>query len=487
MTPRRRLDTIAGRRDASPMLERRVLALALSGLLIGCASDESLTPVGPLNWDRTVVPPPDQQAADGRAACLYTAGALPAETQGASHPSGAAIPIDHLVVIMQENRSFDSYFQKLPEYGQPDVEVAPPGFSNPDNDGNPVGIYHETRACVANTIHSWAGEHLEANDGQMDGFVRTNEGRSEQEGLSPELLGGDRAMGYYDANDLPFYYKLAGDFAIADHYHASILGPTWPNRMYLYAASSYGRTQNVNFVPDATLFDELETRGVDWKVYFSDQGGLGDYLRALMPNLAAHERTLAQYHVDAATGALPQVAFVNATFNATTLATSTWEHAPDVIQVGQRFVAEVVDALAKSPNWPRSALFLTYDENGGLFDHVPPPAACAPDAHAPEIEPKDPPGGFDQLGVRVPMILVSPWAKRHYVGHHVYDHTSIVRFIEALHTLPALTARDANAEAPWDMFDFSTPEEATPPAIELPTVDAAVVAACDVLFDPAAK
>jgi len=485
--PHRHLDGALRRLKLLRMSDGRLLGLAVAGLMIGCGVDESIAPIGPKDWDRVVVPPPDQQAADGRAACLYTAGALPAETQGASHPSGKDIPVDHIVVIMQENRSFDSYFQALPEFGQPDVDVAPPGFSNPDKDGAPVTIYHETKYCVANTLHTWAGEHLDVDNGQMDGFVRTNEGKSEQEGLPPELLGGDRAMGYYDGNDLRFYYQLASDFAIADHYHASILGPTWPNRMYLYAASSYGRTVNVNFEPDITLFDELKARGVDWKVYFSDHGGLGDYLRALLPDLALHERTLDDYYADAARGTLPEVAIVNATFNAPTLAASTWEHAPDVIQVGERFVAEVVDALAKSPNWRRSALFLTYDENGGLFDHVPPPAGCAPDGHVPEIEPDDPPGGFDQLGVRVPMILVSPWAKKHYVGHHVYDHTSIVRFIEARHTLPALTARDANAEAPWDMFDFSAPEHASPPKIVLPEVDQAVVTACDVTFDPATK
>jgi phospholipase C len=377
---------------------------------------------------------------------------------------------------MQENRSFDHYFQKLPEYGQPDVAVAPADFASPDEEGNLVPIHHETKPCVSDTPHTWAAVHQQLHHGQLDGFVVARAGRHR---------GGKQAMGYYDASDLPFYYALASEFAIADHYHASVLGPTWPNRMYLYAASSYGRTRNVAFQPDATLFDQLERRGVEWKVYFSDHGGLGDDLRALLPRREIHEKTLDDYHRDAERGTLPQVGFVCSTFAAKSIAKSTWEHAPNMVQVGQRFVAEVVDALARSPNWPRSALFLTYDEHGGLFDHVAPPPACAPDGNPPQIEPGEPAGGFDQLGFRVPLIVVSPWAKAHYVGHHIYDHTSIVRFIQARHVMPALTARDANAEAPWDLFDFTAPPHPNPPVVNLPAIDAAALAECGALYDRA--
>jgi phospholipase C len=468
-------------------MRRLALGAPLLLLLAACGDDEVLRSIGTEGWDRPVTPPTDVEAAQARAACNYQAGALPEETQGASTPSGDAVPVDHIVVVMQENRSFDHYFQKLPEYGQPDVEVAPADFSNPDKDENPVGIFHETRFCTASTNHTWAGCHQQYDDGMMDGFVATNEGVTEDPGIDPSYLDGRRAMGYYDASDLPFYYKLASTFAIADHYHASVLGPTWPNRMYLYAASSYGRTRNVNFTPDQTLFDQLEKRHVDWKVYFSDTGGLGDYLRQLLPRPEVHEATIADYEADAAAGTLPQVAFVCSSFAAKKLSESTWEHQPDVMQVGQKFVAEVISHLAKSPSWSRSALFLTYDEHGGLYDHVPPPPACAPDKNVPEIEPTDPGGGFDQLGFRVPMIVVSPWAKAHYVGHRTYDHTSIVRFIQARFRIPALTGRDANAEAPWDLFDFTKAAHATPPKIELPTVDQAKLADCEATFQPATK
>jgi phospholipase C len=166
------------------------------------------------------------------------------------------------------------------------------------------------------------------------------------------------------------------------------------------------------------------------------------------------------------------------------------EHPPAIAMIGQALVASVVDALTRSPNWSRSALFLTYDEHGGLYDHVVPPKACVPDDIAPELDPNDPnasfdpKAAFDTLGIRVPMMLVSPYAKKHFVGHEVYDHTSITRFVEARFVLPALSNRDANAEAPWEMFDFDNAPHATPPAIPLPAVDTAKESACAKIFVP---
>ena len=141
------------------------------------------------------------------------------------------------------------------------------------------------------------------------------------------------------------------------------------------------------------------------------------------------------------------------------------EHPPKNIQAGQKFVAQIIDAVMKSPNWQRTALFFTYDEHGGFYDHVPPPKACPPDDIKPILESRDIPGKFDRLGVRVPMIVISPYAKKHYVSHHVYDHTSILRFVQARFNLSALTARDAHARSPIDMFDFEHPSFTKPPAL----------------------
>ncbi|MFT3770357.1 MAG: alkaline phosphatase family protein [Minicystis sp.] len=494
---------------------------------------------GPSAWNRDVTPPPDDEAAAKRLACAYKAGSLPAETQGASHPSGAGIPIDHIIVVMQENRSFDHYFMKLPEKGQTDVEVAPAAFTNPDAQNKPIAPYHDTAYCLVDTNHSWAGLHLEYGGGKMDGFVLANDNA----GTPPphpltDSMSGVRAMSYYDDTDIPFYYFLANEFAIADHYHCSLLGPTWPNRMYLYAASSRGATENklVSFsdrkgacATDAecggaagscvnggckgtcqadtdcgvdapagtcdvagggvcgkigrTLFDYLEQRKVDWKVYATLTPGFALTLDAWLQYREEHQKTIDDYYADAAAGTLPAVAFVDPHIGAEAYNQDD-EHPPASPQPGQQFVAKVIDALTKSPNWSRSALFVTYDEHGGLWDHVPPPEACPPGDIAPAIDPGDPPGDFDRYGVRVPMIVVSPFAKKHFVGHHVYDHTSIVRFIEDRFTIGAITNRDANAEAPWEMFDFASPPHATPPAITIPTIDQAKMDACKAVWVP---
>lgn len=438
---------------------------------------------GPEEWNREVTPPADAEAEAARAACQYAAGALPAETQGESRPNAERIPIDHIVVLMMENRSFDHYFQKLPEYGQPDADVAPADYSNPDLDGNPVFPFHDTQYCFVDTNHGWAGTHEQIAGGKMDGFVRSNEGHHEVPANGTlDMIAGKRAMAHYDHTDLPFYYWLANEFAIGDRYFASMPGPTWPNRMFLYAGTSFGLTSNV-FPDDApTLFDQLELRGVSWKIYATGTPGFGVFITKLLAYKDEHLRSIDDYFADAAAGTLPQVAFVDPSLGREGHDTND-EHPPAMAQFGERFAAEVIDALAKGPKWSRSVLFLTYDEHGGLYDHVPPPKACPPDDSPVQLDPGDPQGGFDRLGVRVPFIVVSPWAKKHFVSHRVYDHTSIVRFIQARHVMPALSARDANAEAPWDMFDFESPPHATPPAIQLPEIDPKKAEACAALFD----
>src|SRR5262245_13868669 len=162
--------------------------VALAGLVVvlsGCSKPDESVPSetvlpGPAEWNREVTPPDDATAEQQRKACGYAAGALPAETQGASFPNGDDIPIDHILIVMMENRSVDHYFQKLPEYGQPDLEVAPAQFTNPDPGGQPVGIFHEQNYCFVDTAHGWEASHLQVNDGAMDGFILTNEMNHEQ-------------------------------------------------------------------------------------------------------------------------------------------------------------------------------------------------------------------------------------------------------------------------------------------------------------------
>jgi phospholipase C len=472
-----------------------LLALLASYQTLGCAPDDQqggppppeVLP-GPPEWNRDVVPPADGDAEMARGACEYAAGALPAETQGESRPYGKDIPIDHIVVVMMENRSFDHYFQKLPEYGQPDVDVAPAAYTNPDANGMPVAPFRDSALCVVDTNHEWAGTHNQINGGMMDGFFATNDGWNELPtgaNMDESLRAGNRALGYYTADDLPFYYWLASEFAIGDRYFSSVAGPTWPNRMYLYAASSFGAVHNDFVTPDKVLFDYLEQRQVSWKVYVSTTPGMAIFLEKYGKYAQeGHFIPIENYFLDAEAGTLPQVAFVDPGI-AREGYDQNDEHPPAIPMFGENFVATVVDALAKSPQWDKSAFFLTYDEHGGFYDHVVPPKACAPDDIAPILKDGDTDAKFDTLGVRVPFIVVSPYAKKHFVSHRTYDHTSIIRFIQARFQIPALTNRDANAEAPWEMFDFDNAPHATPPKIALPPpVEQAKVDACKALFDP---
>jgi phospholipase C len=428
-----------------------------------------------------------------RSSCGFMAGALPAETQGSSTPTpasvadGSNIPIDTIVVVMMENRSFDHYFQDLPNSGQPNAEVAPAGASNPGIDGTPVPFAHATGGtslCFADTNHEWLGTHQEIDNGKMDGFATTNDGTHESPMIGPpDFLSGARAMTYYTAADLPLMYWAAQNFAIGDHYFAALPGPTWPNRMYLYAATSFGTTTNV--VPSTvsnstnTIFDYLTLRGISWNIYAEGTPGLG----VLIPKALQLSKSIlpfTRFAKDAAAGTLPHVAFVDPSLGMEAYDGDD-EHPPAVMQIGQNWLQGVVSTLLSSPAWPHAAMFIDYDEHGGLYDHVVPPQACPPDSLQPESD-AGAFGGFDQYGVRVPFVVLSPYAKHNYVSHEVYDHTSVTRFIEARFVIPALTNRDANALAPWDMFDFASPPNLTPPTVPAVPVDMATVNACGTLF-----
>jgi phospholipase C len=417
-----------------------------------------------------------------RQGCGFDAGAWPAETLGTEIPVGDDIPIDHVLVVMMENRSFDSYYAHLPQYGQPDVEVPPAGWSNPNASGAAVMPTHDTtQYCFEDTDHSWNGSHREWNNGANDGFVVENDPN------------GERALFYYDQTDIPFYYSLSNTFAIADHYFCSLLGPTNPNRFFAMAATSFGHTYNAPYVADSVahpvnqIFLEMDRAGFDWMNYAAGLRSI-----ALFPNYAILNRANARHLVsitqlmsDLASGNLPQLSWIDPIFGGAA-GDENDEHPPGTPMGGEAFVESIVRGLMASPAWSRSVLFITYDEHGGIADHVPPPEACAPD-DSPPVDSSGSPvsgGGFDRLGFRVPFIVVSPYAKRHFVSHAVYDHGSLLRFIEARFGLPAMTRRDANATPPMEMFDFANPPFATPPT-DLARgrgVDAAIRDRCNAQF-----
>ena len=404
------------------------------------------------------------QAAAARQACTFGAGTLPGLSQAKGATLGSDMPIDTIVVLMLENRSFDHLLQNLPAFGQPDAEVAPAGVTNPDSDGTPRPMYHLSEYCFDDTSHGWTDVHTEWGGGAMDGFVVANNHNDS----AP--ADGKRAMGYYTEQDLPFLYSLANTFALADHNFSSVLGPTFPNREYLYAATSYGHIGNDVFSDErATLFQSLVAQKVDWRIYYTDLPGAFLFLGSLSKYLD-NTAKIGNFFADAQAGMLAPIDFVDPKLGNGGYSRNDF-HPPGDVQQGEQFLSQVVNALMQSPQWPHSALIVTFDEHGGIYDHVPPPKACPPDDNAAMLGSGDTPGGFDNYSVRVPLIVVSPYAKPHFVSHAVYDHTSITRFIETRFKLPALTGRDANADPLTDLFDFGKPAFATPPPLPSPTVD----------------
>jgi len=403
--------------------------------------------------------------------CPYVAGALPADTLPAGKPHGDQIPIDHIVVLMQENRSFDHMLGQLHGEGQPRA-AGLNGFNanRAAQTGRLIPSFHQPRLCeVADLAHSWNRTHEQYNEGWMSGFAETN--------ADPADPLGRRAMGYLTSADIPFYYGLYSTFAMGDRYFSSVLGPTYPNRFFLVAGTSFGRISNESpstrseYGP--SVFDLLENAGVSWRIYYNDIpfGGFFTGARAHPEKFVLID----QFYADAEAGALPEVAFVDPAFFGSE---QSDEHPPANVQFGQAFVAGVVNALFTSPNWPSTALFVAYDEHGGYYDHVVPPAACVPDETPPRLTPTSVPASFDRYGIRVPMVVVSPYSKPHFVSHRTHDHTSILRFIETRFDLPALTARDANADPPLEFFDFSTPAFLTPPVLPDAEIDPVRAAEC---------
>jgi phospholipase C len=396
----------------------------------------------------------DAPFAAKRAACTFKQGALPSETFGASI-SGIDIPIDTVVIVSQENHSFDEYLGQLPAAGQPGANVERPSVTLSNDAGQTFSPYHESAFCLMDAAHDWDSLHRDWDGGRNDGFVKVN-GSS----ANPSL-------GYYDARDLSFYYALATTYGVGDAYFSAVLGPTVPNRLYLYAGTSAGHIANGTSLPPSqpTIFQRLRAANVSFGVYSNGPtaqsghppptcGGPYSFESAMFCEETGPAKTFADFQRDAAAGALPHVvwAFVGDD-----------EHPPTDVEVGQANVQTFFDALAQSQQWARSAFILTYDESGGFYDHVPPPPACAPDDVPPAIPAEGTfAAGFDVHGFRVPFIIASPYSRPHYVSHVVNSHTSILRFLELRFALPACSARDANADPLLEFFDFTRPSFATP-------------------------
>jgi phospholipase C len=413
--------------------------------------------------------PYGQLLARAQAAGLRLPDSLPDPTRAAGEPT-AALPFDHIVVVMMENHSFDNYLGMLPRRGQPAAD----GFSfdaggRPTNanpvKGGSVVVQRAPSLCQAGgPSQSWTPTHHEIDGGRMDGFAAV----------------ADTSMLYWDQPDLPFYYSLANTFTVGNRWFCSAPCQTYPNRRFLLAGTAFGLiSTDVSSItqdpPNGTIFDRLQAHGVSWRDYFSDIPATG-VIASIPRRFPANHSSIGQFHSDCAAGTLPAVSFVDSDIGVAGVVGSNVlgsvpapfaaetghqvdahgsgsEEGPGNITLGETFVSSVVSSVLSSPAWPRILLVWLYDEHGGYYDHVPPPAAIPPDSIAPRLGPNDVKAGYDLYGPRVPAVVVSGHGRPHAVSDTVCDHTSILATIEAKWNLPALTHRDANANTLASFLD----------------------------------
>ena len=385
---------------------------------------------------------PADPAAVDRAACRFQSGARALASLGVGETVRAAIPIRHVILLMKENRSFDHLLGRLPDLGRADVDGVPAAYSNPDAQGNPIFPSHATTTCIPHDPgHQSTSVARCLDHGKMDGFVVNAAETTDTDGAF--------VMSGYDAGDLPFYYWLANTFAIADRLFAPMASGTFGNRNYLMFGTNAGVVDTgIAFPAPSTpsIMHLLMNRGFTWGAY-SDGSPASGSLDWGPGDPGVHPLQGIYDALDQ--GTLPNVAFVDGKDYIDD------EHPFGDVQTGEAWTKRILDHAFNSPQWPTTAIFWTYDEGGGFADHVPPPLGClALPATAP----------FTQMGPRIPFVVISPWARRGFTSHVARDHTAMIRFIETIFDLPALTARDANSDALFDMFDFSCQRDLSVPA-----------------------
>ncbi|PYO60221.1 MAG: phospholipase [Gemmatimonadetes bacterium] len=349
------------------------------------------------------------RALDPAVSCVPTALECDPEASG----------IEHVILVMMENRSFDHFLGWLP---QADGRQA--GLTYFD----PAGIGHDTyplapdfQGCGhADPNHSYDGGRVEYNGGACDGWLRVND---------------SYAIGYYRQQDLAFLGRAVPQWTSFDRYFCAIMAATFPNRFYQHAGQTdrLGNSLEISTLP--TIWDRLAARALQGRYYYSDLPFLGLWGSTYRPISCPIDA----FFADCAAGALPHVAFVDPRFVGDTQGTSGDYHPFSDIRAGETFLAQIYAAVTTSPAWAHTVLFINFDEWGGFFDHVPPPTAAIPEADRAA-------GNADGLrGFRTPALLISPFARPEHTSRVLYDHTSLLRLIEWRWELEPLTERDATA------------------------------------------
>jgi phospholipase C len=420
----------------------------------------------------------------------------------------------------RDNGFSDESFDGLPQfnptsgiaplYGPPptnpgcDPAYPPPGKCVVDSSSPNVASYHLITQCLETPNPSWNPGHQDWNltdpvsmTPVLNGYVSTGANKARTSRPAFYDTDGIRVMGYYEDTDLNYYYYMASQFATSDRWFAPAMTRTDSNRDYMLAATSQGyvypigtNSKDQSLLTAMPIFEVLQNAGISWKIYvdtayspcesdptpqclltlsYIQNFQWGQTIPQNYPNNLA---TTSQYLSDVQNGTLPQVAFIEPASDA-----SLDEHASDSdqytvdIQAGANFVSSLINPLMTSTSWQDSVFILTYDEAGGFYDHVPAQKAVSPDGIQPvDLQTGDictkstgPNCDFVYTGYRTPLMVISPYSKKHYVDHHVADHTAILRLIETRFNLAPLTKRDAAQINMTQFFDFNNPPWMNPP------------------------
>ncbi|MBK8255463.1 MAG: alkaline phosphatase family protein [Polyangiaceae bacterium] len=351
-------------------------------------------------------------------------------------------PIETIVVLCMENRSFDHYFGSLSLVEGKVVNGLTGNEVNPDPDGNPVPIHLLQDFTVDDPPHDWNSSHEQWNNGNNDGFVIAHAGNSQND-----------VMGYHVREQLQTFYTLADSYTLCDQWYASVMGPTWPNRFYLHGATSKGQKSNLPVVGFKSIFQLLNDAGISHKNYYHDvawaSGGYGK-----LTGLSKIEN----FFEAAANGTLPQYCLIDPHFFGNG---ANDDHPDHDIQLGQALIASVYAALAQSPQWNKILFVITYDEHGGFFDHVAPPVTTDDDPD------------FTQLGFRVPGLVAGPFVRKGCFVSTPFDHVSVLRTLQRRFNLPSLNDRMSQTNDLSSCIDPAFIQNPQPPTM-LPKVKVSI-------------
>jgi phospholipase C len=432
--------------SASVRMDRRQfiagLGASLGAASIGCG-------------DNRAAPPEGVDAGQGAPDAAANACAATSDLSAKELLAG----IETIVVLCMENRSFDHCLGSLRLVeGRTDIDGLTGTESNPDRDGNPVGVYRIGELITADPPHNWVAVHRQWNNGANDGFVQAHAGAFQND-----------VMGYRLREQLPVTYALADAGAICNRWFSACLGPTWPNRAYLHAGTSRGMQQDLPMLfLSPTIWERLAGAGLGGMNYYHDipwvLGAFGQ-----TTGVAPVER----FFEDAAAGTLPPLAVIDPAFFG---GGANDDHPTHDSVLGQALVASVVAALGASPQWNRCLFVLTYDEHGGFFDHVAPPALST------QIEPE---AEFGSLGFRVPSVVIGPHVRRGCAVNTVLEHSSVLATVSRRFGLEPLNSRVAAATDLSSCIDpryFAAP--LPPPQIPMVEISAQRLAARQALATP---